>query len=182
MFNRKRPEILVVDGFYQNPNEVLNIANGANWIADDRYFKGWRTANFLFPYVKEEFERLLNCQITDWLNQPYNGCFQKTTPNEPLVYHSDSQMYAGAVYLTHDDSMGTSFYKDVAFGNRKPPDDEGICNQMFEGNLLNADKWVKVDEVGSVFNRLVLWNAKMIHSASAYNSERIVQLFFFNVR
>ena len=41
--------------------------------------------------------------------------------------------------------------------------------------------------MGSVYNRLVLWDAQLIHSATSYEGftpaqPRLVQLYFFNVR
>ena len=42
-----------------------------------------------------------------------------------------------------------------------------------------------VDTVGNVFNRLVIWDAGLIHSASEYTgwdiaSSRLFQIFFFD--
>jgi hypothetical protein len=44
---------------------------------------------------------------------------------------------------------------------------------------------VKVDEVGNVFNRLVIWDAQLIHAAPVYfghniDTARLTQVFFFN--
>ena len=39
------------------------------------------------------------------------------------------------------------------------------------------------DKIGSVYNRLVIWDGKMIHSATMYGEfPRLVHLFFFNVK
>ena len=127
---------------------------------------------------------MLGVEISDWLSQPMNGMFQLTNVDDQLVYHADSQDYAAAIYLTKGaEDMGTSFWKDKVFGERKPPEDAGICDQIFtEYNLTHPENWELVDKVGHVYNRLVIWDAKMIHSASAYTSERLVQLFFFSVK
>jgi hypothetical protein len=184
VFNRKRPDILVVDGFYKYPESIISSANKMQFRDNIQWYKGSRSDRHLLPYVKEEFERLLGVQITDWLDQPVNGCFQKTTANDPLVYHADSQDYAAAVYLTKDaDDYGTSFWKDISYGYRVEPENiEHKNNILNPTTFTNGDNWKLVDKVGGVFNRLVLWNAKMIHSASMYGDrERLVQLFFFNV-
>jgi hypothetical protein len=185
-FHQHTPNILVVDNFYKNPDEIRKEALASKFETDDKIYKGKRTHyKFLFPYVKEEFERLLNVKITDWLNQPANGIFQITNANDPLVWHSDTQDYAGAVYLTPDaDSMGTSFWRDKKYGNRRPPSNEAHCNEVYsEYNLTHPDNWELVDKVGAVYNRLVLWDAKLIHSASQYgDKERLVQLFFFSIQ
>ena len=59
-----------------------------------------------------------------------------------------------------------------------------------EYNILHPDNWELVDKVGSIYNRLAIWDAKMIHSASTYeglvseivDKARMVQLFFFTVK
>jgi len=190
-YNKSAPTLIVVDDFYRYPDRVQREAKDAEYVADDRYFKGHRTKrNYLFPYVKEEFERLLQMGITDWMNQPANGVFQQTTSADPLVWHSDQQDYAAAVYLTDPEKTdaGTSFWKHKNLGNRRPDKDPEVNSDLYsEFNLTNAKNWVLVDQVGSVFNRLVIWDAKLIHSASSYggfniHKPRLVQLFFFSVK
>jgi hypothetical protein len=200
-FHSRTPALLVVDNFYRFPDEVRDEALGAEYEADGRYFKGLRSKKkFLYPWVKEEFERLLRVTITDWLDQPANGSFQKTTIQDPLVWHSDTQSYAAAVYLTdHRDfffnthvpdvrvGAGTSFWRNKVTGARRPPSGAADYQETYsEFNLTHPDNWELVDRVGSVYNRLVLWDAQLIHSATSYESfssedPRLVQLFFFNV-
>ncbi len=189
-YNRNQPALVVVDDFYRYPDVILREAKEAEYMKDDRYFKGHRTKrNYLFPYVKEEFERLLQMEIIDWMQQPANGVFQQTTAADPLVWHSDQQDYAAAVYLTENSTnAGTSFWKNTLNGLRRPSADPEINAELYsEYNLTHPDNWTLVDKVGSVFNRLVIWDAKLIHSASSYggfsiHDPRVVQLFFFSVR
>lgn len=200
-FHRKTPQILVVDDFYRDPDAVRALALEAEYEADLRYFKGLRSKKkFLFPWVKEEFERLLRVSITDWMAQPANGSFQKTTSEDPLVWHSDTQSYAAAIYLIPQRDVwvmnnqpregmgvGTSFWRNMTSGARRPPTDPKAYAETYsEYNLLHPNNWELVDRVGSVYNRLVLWDAQLIHSATSYEgftpeSPRLVQLFFFNV-
>lgn len=191
-YNRKSPALVVVDDFYRYPERVEQLARDAEYMGDDRYFKGHRTKrNYLFPYVKEEFERLIQMEITDWMQQPANGVFQQTTAADPLVWHSDQQDYAAAVYLTRERvDAGTSFWR-YAKGdrhNRRPDTNPTINETLYsEFNLTHQDNWELVDKVGSVYNRLVIWDAKLIHSASSYGGfsvtdPRLVQLFFFSVK
>ena len=61
-------------------------------------------------------------------------------------------------------------------------------------NSENEEEWIIRDcfrdRVGGVYNRLVLWDAKMIHTASSYEGlsgsdathSRLVQLFFFSIQ
>ena len=192
VFNQQAPHIVVTDNFYKNPDEVINLAYKQEFKENNKFYKGKRSNSCLLPYVKEEFERILRVQITDWLNQPMNGVFQITNCEHPIVWHSDSQSYAAAIYLTKEAGVGygTSFWKDKTYGCRRPPDhplenkeDVKGSDVYTEYNLLHPDNWELVDRVGSVFNRLVIWDAEMIHSATQYgNFERLVQLFFFSVK
>lgn len=190
VFNQRSPHILVVDSFYKNPDNIRQDALSLEFKENENYFKGIRSTQHLLPYVKEEFERLLNVRITDWLAQPMNGVFQITTVDNPLVWHSDNQRYAAAIYLTPDGDIntGTSFWKDKKYGCRRPPNhilENNLGAQAeeiySEYNLLHEDNWQLVDKVGAIYNRLVIWDAKLIHSASSYGLQnRLVQLFFFN--
>jgi hypothetical protein len=192
VFNQRSPHLLIVDNFYKDPDSIVHLAEQQKYKPQLKYYKGVRTEErFLFPYVREEFQRLLRLEITDWLNQPMNGIFQKTSKDDPLVWHSDSQDYAAAIYLTKDApvSMGTSFWRDTKFGCRRPPshplEGKAIADAEVytEYNLLHKDNWQLVDKVGAVYNRLAIWDAKLIHSASEYGSmDRLVQLFFFSTK
>lgn len=192
-FNKRSPHIVVVDNFYRDPDAVRRIALSAEYSANNRFYKGKRTVKpYFFPYLREEFCRLLQADIVDWTNQPMNGIFQITSANDPLVYHSDTQDYAAAIYLTPDAkySMGTSFWSSKTGSCRRPPehplenkplvDQKSVYNDY---SILHSDAWELVDKVGCVYNRLVLWDAKLIHSASEYGEiDRLVHLFFFNIR
>lgn len=199
-FHRRTPALLVVDDFYRDPDAVRLLALETEYEADLRYFKGLRSKQkFLFPWVREEFQHLLGVTITDWLDQPANGSFQKTSSEDPLVWHSDTQSYAAAIYLTPAQpgdlsawggervDAGTSFWRDRSYASRRPPSDELEYAEVYsEFNLMHPDNWELVDRIGSVYNRLVLWDAQLIHSATSYGGftaedPRLVQLFFFSV-
>lgn len=197
VFNKNKPSILIVDNFYENPDKIREHALKQPFRENLQFYKGLRSQDtLLLPYVKEEFERLLGVEISDWLGQSANGIFQKTLKKDPLVFHADSQDYAGAVYLTPNlpPSMGTSMWKHKKTGCRRPPEhplevhnsEQRSCNEVVftKESLLDPSYWELVDKVGSVYNRLVLWDAKLIHSASEYSeeTERLVQLFFFNIK
>lgn len=206
-FNRRMPHLCIVDNFYKNPDEIRALALEQQFEADNRFYKGKRTKErFLWPFLREEFERILGRTIVDWLNQPANGCFQVTGYDDPLVWHSDAQSYAAAIYLSPHApvSAGTSFWRDRKYSARRPPvhplefdrfpSDQArsdAYNEIYsQYNLLHGDNWELVDKVGAVYNRLAIWDAQMIHSASTYeglpsdivDKARLVQLFFFTIK
>jgi len=205
-FHAGTPHVLMVDNFYKDPDGIRRLALLQDFVESAKVYKGRRTVErFLWPHLREAFERLLGRPILDWLHQPANGCFQITGFDDPLVWHSDLQSYAAAVYLTPDAPLnaGTSFWRDRLHGLRRPPTHRLDAPRLAGGaerlavqagvyrepNILRPDNWELVDRVGAVYNRLVLWDAKLIHSASSYEGldgsqagrARLVQLFFFTV-
>jgi hypothetical protein len=59
-------------------------------------------------------------------------------------------------------------------------------NSVFKTGFYDSTQFDLVDSVGNVYNRLILFNAKMIHAAPTYFGERLddsrlFQLFFFDI-
>ncbi len=205
LFHATSPSVVVVDDFLRYPDEVRALALAQEYGADLRFFKGLRThERFLWPNLREEFGRLLGRPITEWLGHGANGVFQQTSQDDPLVWHHDSQGYAAAIYLTPDPppGSGTSFWRDRTYGCRRRPSHpleaarlgnperikaaEGIVYDPY--NFEHADNWELVESVAGLYNRLVIWDAALIHSATSYSNfkkgtearARLVQLFFFD--
>lgn len=205
VFNQRLPHVIAVDDFFNDPDEIRAFALAQKYGSDLRYFKGLRThERFLWPHLREEFQRLIGQPITEWLGHGANGVFQQTSHDDPLVWHHDQQQYAAAVYLTPDPppGSGTSFWRDRKFGCRRRPSHpleqarlgspeavkqaESIVYDSY--NVTHADNWELVESVAGLYNRLVIWDASLIHSATCYEGfagegkigTRLVQLFFFD--
>jgi hypothetical protein len=197
MFADRKPEIVVIDGFYEKPDEIRSLALAQRY-SPSQYHKGKRTREqFLFPGLKERFEGALQRKIVNWENHAMNGVFQTCIAGDPLVIHSDIQTHAAVIYLTPDadPSTGTSFYRSKAYPLDRVPDEASsaaygktageIEHAMYYGKLFDFTAWTRIDQVGNVYNRLVLWNGKKVHSASAYfghelANSRLFQIFFFD--
>ena len=184
------PDFLVVDNFYQEPDKVREIALAQNYAPDLRYHKGKRTAKkFIAQGTKQIFESLIGRKITNWVDYEYNGIFQYCTPEDLLVIHSDIQSYAAIVYLTPDapPQTGTSFYRSKAHpGIRKCHVSNPMYNEVFNGDYYDKTKFELVDVVGNVYNRLVMFDSSIIHTASEYfgnnkENSRLFHLFFFDI-
>ena len=80
-------------------------------------------------------------------------------------------------------ATGTSFFQHRETGLRGGEDNIG---EAFNGKtFVDRTPYEMVDTVGNVFNRLVIWDAKLIHSATDYfgwdiNSSRLFHIFFFD--
>lgn len=205
-FSERMPAVLVVDEFLRDPHEVRAIALAQEYGSDVRFFKGLRSQErFLWPNLREEFGRLIGTPVTEWLGHGANGVFQQTNVRDPLVWHHDAQGYAAAIYLTPDAplSSGTSFWRDRVCGCRRKPRHPLESARLGTADALEAaeavvynpynfehpDNWELVESVAGLFNRLVIWDASLIHSATSYAefddgrvaATRLVQLFFFDV-
>tara|TARA_Y100000361_G_C11096694_1_gene309497 strand:- start:130 stop:777 length:648 start_codon:yes stop_codon:yes gene_type:complete len=180
-----KPRIFVIDDFYTDPMALRQFVT-SQWYFDDSGFEGLRTRKqFFFHGVKEKFEQTIGKKITVWEEHSMNARFQNHKADFRPVYHCDSQTWAAAVYLNPDApyEAGTSFYAHKVTGCRGGEDAIGGA---FNGETyVDPTPYVKVDEVGNIFNRCVIWDAKLIHAAPTYfgwdiDSARATQVFFFD--
>lgn len=193
-FQYGHKNLIVVDNFYYEPDMIREYAiNNLNF-NNSNYHKGKRSDRFILNGTKEKLEEILGRRILNWNVPEYaNGVFQYCVASDPVVYHVDTQQFAGVVFLTPDAPLtsGTATFKSKITGKfRLEGNDEeyektfkGLSNEM---NFYDSSTLELVDRVGNVYNRLVLWDAKAIHAATQYfgddiNNSRFFQLFFFDV-
>ena len=181
----------IVDNFLKDPDAIREFALAQEYQVNndgEQGYIGTRTAKqFLFPGLKEEFERIMGRKITRWEDHGMNGRFQTCEAGEPLVYHCDLQAWAGMLYLTPDApyQCGTTTYakKGTDIRHLSHPD----IYSCFTPESRNFDRTIyePVDVFGNVYNRLVIFNAGYLHSASEYfgynqKNSRLWQMFFFD--
>jgi hypothetical protein len=189
--------IWIVDDFYENPDEIRKFALEQEYVEGGfgRGFIGRRTVkSFLFDGLKEKIEEIMGKKITGWTsednpeNYGTNGKFQIAWAGEPLVHHCDNQRWGGMLYLTPDApyQCGTTLYAHKQTRARTYYDSgwDAAWNHP-GGSHLDRTPWEPVDVAGNVYNRLVIFDASAIHSASEYfgNSKenaRLWQMFFFD--
>jgi glycosyltransferase involved in cell wall biosynthesis len=185
---KTKPRIWIVDDFYANPYAVREFALKQEFETNLEYYKGNRTKNqYIVPGTKEAFEKIIGKKITNW-TETHGMCgrFQYCTAQDDLVYHCDGQTLAGMIYLTPDAplSCGTSLFAHKKTGLRNE-NDFGNVDVFGETGFYDKTKFELVDTAGNVFNRLVLFDAKCIHSANEYfgtdiTNSRLFHLFFFD--
>jgi len=182
----------IVDNFYENPDEVRKFAMNIEYFEGGigRGFIGRRSKEqYLFPGLKERFEEIMGKKITGWEGYDMNGRFQVAWAGEPLVWHCDSQQWGGMLYLTPEApyQCGTTLYAHKKTRARTYYDQgwdaawvdvPGDCH-------LDGTPFEPVDVLGNVYNRLVIFDASCIHSASEYfgtvmENARMWQMFFFD--
>ena len=182
----------IVDNFYESPDEIRNFALQQEYIEGGfgRGFIGRRThQQFLFPGLKERFEDIMGRKITKWEEHGMNGRFQIAWAGEPLVYHCDSQKWGGMLYLTPNApyQCGTTLYAHKQTRARTYYDEgwDAAWKDIPGDPHLDGTHFEPVDVLGNVYNRLVIFDASAIHSASQYfgtvkENARLWQMFFFD--
>jgi len=197
-FKQTKPEFLVVDDFYKDPDAIRDFALTLEYKEQKDYYKGQRTETpYFVDGTKEIFESLLNRKITNW-DHHMSGKFQYCTAYEQLVYHHDIQSFAAVVYLTPEapPESGTAFFRRKNTKQYKNLSDEEAATLnktqkelLFETYLENAvydrTRWELIDLIGNRYNRLVIWDAQLFHAANAYfggniNDSRLFHIFFFD--
>lgn len=179
--------VVIVDNFLRDPGAMRALA------LDQQYSKmgsaGVRSHDrfddLIDPY---SIEQALGLKIPDWKKYDLNGRFQFCTSEDPVVFHSDTQTHAGVLFLNPDAPVeaGLSLWKSRATGMRRAPTDTETERRMYAGKLLDPTAWDLVDRIGNVYNRLVLFDAHLIHSSTCYFgtdklNSRLFQMFFFDV-
>lgn len=181
--------LVVVDNFYDNPDEVREFALAQQFEVRGNY-PGLRTKSFLNDSQRAVIDALLRYPaggVTDWLldenSDGYTGAFQICTQNDRTWIHSDyNNMWAGVCYLTPDApiSGGTALYMHKQSGER-----ESVGNTDHGEDARDYTKWEVVDRIGNIYNRLILYPGNMYHASLDYfgsnlNDGRLFQTFFFN--
>jgi hypothetical protein len=197
---RRTATVLTVDNFLTNPDAVRQFALDQEFVSAPAYFRGCRTrSKFVWPGLRERFQQLLGKYIaSDWADHSSNGVFQFCVGGDQIVYHADANTHAAILYLTPDapPEAGTTLYRSRSLKGRSVPEVmtiksypqdtvSQITQEFYKDKLLDPTAWDVVDVIGNVYNRLVIWDAKMVHSASCYfgsskETGRLFQMFFFN--
>jgi hypothetical protein len=179
--------IIVVDNFYNNAMETRNFILTQNFSVKGNY-PGQRTISYATEHLKEIIQKYVmpfGGLITDFpipneeTIQMYNGSFQYTISRDRSWVHVDGHNnWGGVVFMTPDAplSAGTGFYDF----HKKNPSKEDLDNSS-----QDMTKWKLVDNVGNVFNRLVLFNSTRHHMSLDYfgtdkENGRLFQVFFFS--
>jgi len=187
-----KPTCWAVDNFYENPDKIRKFALEQSYLEGGfgRGFIGRRTEEqFLFPGLKERFEEIMGRKITKWEEHGMNGRFQIAWSGEPLVYHCDSQTWGAMLYLTPGApyQCGTTLYAHKQTRARTYYDQgwDASWRDIPGDPHLDGTPFEPVDVLGNVYNRLVIFDASCIHSASEYfgtvkDNARLWQMFFFD--
>lgn len=184
--------VIIVDNFYKDPYAVRNYAMQQEFFDDPGYLGRRTRTQHDIPGVKEAFEQLIGAKIVRWCaDYGMNARFQWNNVDYNLVYHCDSQNWAGMIYLTPDapPQCGTSTWRHretKKFHNSQIDWLSGEGMKVFnQKTFCDRTPYEELDRFGNVFNRLVLFDGGCIHSASEYfgsdiDDSRLWHMFFFD--
>lgn len=194
---KSNSRIFVVDNFYDDPTGVRDFALSQTFFPGEGAVGHRTRKQFLFDGLKEKFEDIIGQKIPDHTDDDYgwrdigiNGRFQYCPAGTNLVYHCDAQHWAAMIFLTPDapPSAGTSFFrhKETKIHHNSQIDWNTNGHKVFnQHTFLDKTPYETVDNIGNIFNRLVIFDGGLIHSASDYfgwdiNTSRLFHIFFFN--
>lgn len=191
----QKPKVWVVDNFYHDPDSVRSFALSKQY-HEGGFGKGYigrRTVErFHTKDLFHSFKEIMGMDLDkdSWEFNGMNGRFQVAWAGEPLVYHCDSQKWAAMIFLTPDApySCGTTLYAHKKTRARSYHDkgwDASWGQELGGDPHLDGTPFEPVDVIGNVYNRLVIFDASSIHSASQYfgtvmSNARLWHMFFFD--
>lgn len=198
-YNNPTCGLIVIDNFYCNALETREYILDQEFSVRGNY-PGQRTISYANEQLKSIIQKYVEPfggKITEFpipkadgsdASSIYNGSFQYTTSRDRSWVHIDGyNNWAGVVYLTPNAplSSGTVFYEFYDGATCK--NDITVMNNQKEIDRFSQDltKWKMVDNVGNVFNRLILFNAHRFHMSQDYFGDskengRLFQVFFFS--
>lgn len=196
--------IIVIDDFYSNPNEIRQIALNSTYPEpNDGYtYPGKNSHENYYPeFLHKTFEAILKREL---IPSHKNGYFRLSLENDTHLQdiHVDPVWEFGAVcYLNLPeqviDEAGTSFWihnktytescpctDDQAKYFGYPSAKEAWWTTVY-GEGLDRSKWTRYFLSPMRYNRIVIFKANLWHSHNCnfgtnLQNGRLVQLFFFN--
>ena len=190
--------LIVIDNFYQNAMATRDFILTQEFSVRGNY-PGSRTISHATEQLRNIIQKYVEPfggKITDFplpatgtaAKETYNGSFQYTTSRDRSWVHTDGfNNWAGVLFMTPDAplSSGTGFFR--FHDGTTCVTDQKLLNNKSETDTFSQDmtKWSLVDQVGNVFNRLVLFNANNFHMSMDYFGDRstngrLFQVFFFS--
>lgn len=180
--------LLIVDNFYSNPDQVREHALQQSYDVTGNY-PGRRTRSFINDSIKEGLAKLLEPhagKVLNWHDDEYSGAYQYTISSDrSWIHHDDTTSWAGVLYLTPNAPLtaGTAIYQHKETGFIRRPDYDRDLSDYIDRDSMDITKWNMVDRVSNIFNRLVIYRGDLYHMSQDYFGKtlqdgRLFQTFF----
>jgi hypothetical protein len=177
-----RTNVIVVDDFYSNPDDVRLFALQQEFTQKGNY-PGHRTNSFLNDGVKDTLSNILRNaggNVINWNEEDGgSGSFELAKASDRSWIHTDHyNTWAGIVYLTPDAPLsgGTGLFQYKKTGAL-------YSHELASYESQDYTKWQVGDVIANRYNRLALYRSDQFHTSLDYfgNSKetgRLFQLFF----
>lgn len=198
-----RRNIIIVDNFYDNPDEIRNFALKTSY--NPKHFSetypGLNSSTRLYnDFIHKKICKIIGKNLID-VNK--SGRFRISKKNDTFkqYIHFDPDMdWIGIVFLNKTDinnyDCGTSFYKHKQLKIESCPKNKEellmlgyssmneVIKNLVYGDGFIDEKWEKYLTVPMIYNRMVLFRPWLWHSHSknfgdTIDNSRLVQLFFY---
>lgn len=177
-----RTELIVVDQFYEDPDDVRSFALQQSFDETGNY-PGARTKFFVNHSVGIALQDILRSAAGNILDIR-GGNFQIATAADRTWIHHDGPCgkWAGVLYLTPEApyTAGTGLYRLKATGQH-------ATNDLENHDYPSQDytKWDLFDRIGNKYNRLILYRSDLFHGSLDYFGDnlengRLFQVFFID--
>lgn len=196
--------IVCVDNFFDNPQEIRNLALSLEYNQSDKGYPGKRTEDLhkICPEYFNYFSKKLISLFYDFTKTEVlwsiRTCFQKIEPfegsidvNKGWVHIDNGGVFAGVVYLNEDANLesGTSIFKPKTIGTQIINAEQKY--KLFENNIAtseiqaaleqNNNQFVETISFKNVYNRMVCYGSEQFHAVKSYETKgepRLTQVFF----
>lgn len=199
-----KQNIIVVDDFYKNPEEIRNIALNQEYPEpDNSYTYPGRNSKgeYYTDEIHQRFENLTNYSLTPSNPNGYFRISLETDTHKQDVHVDPGWDWGAVIYLSDPKDCvnegGTSFWRhNTLHMENCPKTDEEAQFYGYPsykeswwttvyGDGLDRSKWTRYFLCPMKYNRLVLFRTHLWHShnfnfGTTKENGRLVQLFFFS--
>ena len=184
---------LIIDNFFDNPDEIRDYANDCEWYRVDRII-GYRTEDLtgsdkhreFFHFIAHKLLLLIDPHNTRDIRYRANLFFQKQIPGKSHLdgwVHKDGAELSAIMYLNKNDTFGTNLYK------RKHQWSEGVITheggqgenvkhrgfincekpdfdeeEFLKDRSKNNDNFEMTAEIKGLYNRLFMFDSASYHA------------------
>ncbi len=195
--------ITCVDNFFDDPQEVRDLALSLEFSESTSRYPGKRTKNLhvaspvYFNYFCKKIMGIFYDFKDKSISWEINTSFQIIEPfknnqlNKGWIHTDDDQMFAGLIYLNPSPNLdgGTSIFKPKKIGmsainveQKRNFYETGEENEKVVQDLeQNNEQFIETITFKNVYNRMICFGGEQYHAASSYVSEdepRLTQVFF----
>jgi len=199
-----RLTMMVLDDFYDNPDEVRKAALGLDYdpIMPGTPYPGRNSLRpLLWPNSDQMFSQILREPVRGHTGFAH-GKFRQSVGSDQRgadIHIDPGIVWAGVLYLTLPQHChgGTEFFRHRQYGTEGAPvnaedmkaypgesDRDRLVDRLTEVDGRDRSKWEHISTMPMRYNRLILFRGWLWHTAgesfgSTPENCRLVQLFFF---